>query len=250
MKFEEAVVLLELSLTKSIQRFDEKSGILFSGGLDSSIIAKICEELNKDVKLYSVGMKGSYDLKHVERAREFFNFEINVREIREEELEGYAEKVVHIIHTSDPMHVSIGIPIYLACESAKKDGVTLLLSGQGADELFAGYHRYLSLAEEELELSLSRDYEKLLKVDIPRDIAIATANSVEIRFPFLDEEVVKVAFDIPASWKLKNGIRKYILRELAKQKGVPDFIYEGRKRAIQYSTGTHRALRKLARKRI
>lgn len=226
----------------------EKFGILFSAGLDSSLIAKICEDLGKKSTLYSVGMKGCAELVQIEKAREFFN-EIKVREINIDEIESYARKVIAAINSSSAMHVGIGIPLYIACEEAKKDRYKLVLLGQGADELFAGYNRYLRMSQDELEKALRSDLEELLKVNILRDIAIAGANSLELGVPYLDSEVVKVALSIPAELKIKDGIRKYILREVARKRGLPEFVCVREKKAVQYSSGVDKALRKIAKEK-
>lgn len=226
----------------------EKFGILFSAGLDSSLIAKICEDLGKKPTLYSVSMQGSQEIAQIEKARKFFN-EVKIREVNIEEIESYARKVIAAINSSNAMHVGIGIPLYIACGEAKKDGHRLVLCGQGADELFAGYSRYLRMPKEVLKEALHRDVKELLEVNILRDLAIASANSVELGVPYLDSEVIKVAFSIPAELKIKNGARKYVLREVAKKRGLPEFIYAREKKAVQYSTGVDKALRKLAKEK-
>lgn len=243
------IAKLDNALTDAVikaTRGFEKFGILFSAGLDSSLIAKLCEDLGKKPTLYSVGMQDSAERAQIEKAN--FN-DIKIREISIDEVESYARKVIAAINSSNVMHVGIGIPLYIACEEVKKDGYKLVLSGQGADELFAGYNRYLRMSQDELEKALRSDLEELLKVNILRDIAIAGANSLEFGVPYLDSEVVKVALNIPAELKIKNGIRKYILREVAKKRGLPEFIYTREKKAVQYSTGVDKALRKLAKEK-
>ncbi|MBI5253006.1 MAG: asparagine synthase C-terminal domain-containing protein [Euryarchaeota archaeon] len=233
------------AVTRATHSF-EKFGILFSAGVDSSLIAKLCEDLGKKPTLYSVGINGCAELAQIEKAN--FN-EIKIRAINIEEVEGYARKVIAAINSHNAMHVGIGIPLYIACEEAKKDGHKLALSGQGADELFAGYNRYLRMTQHELEKALRSDLEELLKANILRDIAIAGANSLELGVPYLDSEVVKVALSIPAELKIKDGIRKYILREVARKRGLPEFIYAREKKAVQYSTGIDKALRKIAKEK-
>lgn len=225
-----------------------KFGILFSAGLDSSLIAKICEDLGKKPTLYSVGMQGPQKIAQIEKAREFFN-EIKIREINIEEIESYARKVIAAINSCSAMQVGIGIPLYIACEEAEKDGLKLVLCGQGADELFAGYSRYLRMPQAALEETLRRDVKELLEVNILRDIAIARANSLELGVPYLDSEVIKVAFSIPVELKIKSGMRKCILREVARKRGLPEFIYAREKKAVQYSTGVDRALRRISREK-
>ncbi|MEE8167473.1 MAG: asparagine synthase C-terminal domain-containing protein [Candidatus Hydrothermarchaeales archaeon] len=242
------IVDLDSALEGAVERCtsSQATGILFSGGLDSSLIAKIYEDLNMEATLYSVAMPGSHDFEHIRGIEEFFKFDVKLRELAHEELEGYARRVIAAIKNRDPLHVSIGIPFYAACEEAKSDGMKAILIGQGADELFAGYHRYLRMPPEELEKSLVQDLEKLLQVDIKRDEAIARANELELKAPYLDEELVNMALNIPIDLKIKGDVRKFILREVAKRRGLPRGIIESKKKAVQYSTGVDKALRKIA----
>ncbi|MFH1774782.1 MAG: asparagine synthase-related protein [Methanobacteriota archaeon] len=245
------IAKLDNALTDAVikaARGFEKFGILFSAGLDSSLIAKLCEDLGKKPTLYSVGMQGSAELVQIEKARKFFNG-IKIRVISIDEVESYARKVIAAINSYNVMHVGIEIPLYIACEEAKKDGHKLVLCGQGADELFAGYNRYLGMPRNELEKALRSDVEELLKVNILRDIATARANSLELGVPYLDGEAVKVALSIPVGLKIKNSIRKYILKEVARKRSLPEFIYAREKKAVQYSTGVDKALRKLAKEK-
>lgn len=226
-----------------------KVGLLFSGGVDSSLLARIVEELGREAVLYTVGLEGCQDFEHAEKASDFFDSELKCRVIREEDLADYARKVVYAIEEYNPMKVSVGIPLYAACEAAKRDGLKVVIAGQGADELFAGYKRYLRLSEDRLEAALLRDIERMAEVNLQRDDAIAMANSLELRVPYLDRDVVGVALGLPAKYKIKDGRRKHILRLAARKKGLPDFIVERHKKAVQYSTGVEKALRMLAKEK-
>lgn len=189
------------------------------------------------------------DFRYVEKARGFFKSEIKFKEIDQDKLQRYVEKVTYTIKSCNPMQVAIGIPIYIACETAKKDGLNVVLAGQGADELFAGYHRYLSMTLKELKEELIKDLENMPERDLRRDKAIAKADSIELRLPYLDKDVVSIALAMPTNLKIREGIRKYILREIAKRKGLPEFIINREKKAIQYSTGVDKALRKIVKKK-
>jgi asparagine synthase (glutamine-hydrolysing) len=126
------------------------------------------------------------------------------------------------------------------------DGLKVVIAGQGADELFAGYRRYLRVSGAGLEEELLMDIERIAEVKLQRDDAIAMANSLELRVPYLDREVVGIALGLSADYKIKEGRRKHILRLVARKKGLPEFIVERGKKAVQYSTGVEKALRMLA----
>jgi asparagine synthase (glutamine-hydrolysing) len=240
---------LDFALTKAVAESTdglEEFGILFSSGLDSSLIAKICEDLGRETILYAVGMPGAHDLGFIRKAKGFFRSEVKARTIDPAELEEYVEKTIRVIDDYNPVQVGIGIPLYIACEVAKGDGMPVILAGQGADELFAGYHRYLGMPVKELEQELQKDLEELYPTIEKRDLAIAGANSIELRLPYLADEVVEIAREIPVDLKIKKGVRKYILREVAKRKGLPEIITKKEKKAVQYSSGVDKALKKLS----
>ncbi len=247
-KVKSPVEELEAALVSAVEKRTRgvKVGLLFSAGLDSSVLAWIMKDLRREdeLTLYTVGMENSPDIKYVSRLEE--DFELRILIINEEELMDYVRKVIYAIEDWNPMKVSVGVPLYAACEAAREDGLKVVLSGQGADELFAGYHRYLRMGSEELKKALTKDIQKLAEVNLERDDAVAMANSLELRVPYLDSRVVEAAIGIPVNYKIKDGRRKHILRIIARRKGVPEFIVERDKKAVQYATGVEKALRKLA----
>jgi asparagine synthase (glutamine-hydrolysing) len=123
-----------------------------------------------------------------------------------------------------------------------------MFSGQGADELFAGYHRYRRLlAEGRLEDALRHDLENIHHVNLERDDVVTMANSVELRVPFLDLQLIGVALTIPADLKIRgpeDELRKRILREAAIEMGVPEYIAMRPKKAAQYGSGIDKVLRR------
>ena len=220
-------------------------GIAFSGGLDSSIIAA----LSFEPELYSVGMEGSHDIQQTEKAAHLLGLEekLHLHEITIDEMESDLPDVMRAVESSDPLKVSTAIPLFFASRDAHRDGIRVMLSGQGADELFAGYRRYESMNPAELEHALRRDLDNIAANNLERDDAVTMANAVELRVPYLDREVVELALRIAPELKVHNGVRKYILR-LAVEKLLPHELVFKEKKAAQYSSGVYSALKKLAKK--
>jgi asparagine synthase (glutamine-hydrolysing) len=242
----EAGEMLYEALERSVKkRYYKPCAIAFSGGLDSSILAAMC----KDAKLYSVGMAGSHDIKQTRSAARLLGLpdNLHLHEITMGELESAIPNVVKAIESPDPLMVSIALPLYFASKYANSDGLRVILSGQGADELFAGYKRYESLGPEDLEISLRKDLDNIAKNNLERDDAVTMANSVELRVPYLDKKVIELALSISPELKIHKGIRKYILRRAA-SKILPDELAWKEKKAAQYSSGIYSAMEKLARK--
>lgn len=238
------------ALYEAIGRAVEKrrytpSALAFSGGLDSSLIAALCP----DIELYSVGMAGSHDILQTKRAAQLLRLsdKLHLHELTPDEVESALPDVIRAVESGDPLKVSIAMPLFFASKDAHNDGIRVMLSGQGADELFAGYKRYESMTPVELELALRKDIDNIAENNLERDDAVTMANAVELRVPYLDREVVELAMRIAPELKIHNGIRKYILR-LAAKKLLPDELVFKEKKAAQYSSGIYSALLKLARK--
>lgn len=219
--------------------------VAFSGGLDSSLIAALCPE----AELYSVGMAGSHDIEHTQKAAMLMGLEgrLHMHELTLDDVERAIPSVITATGSAEPMQVSIALPLFFASGDAARDGIRVMLSGQGADELFAGYKRYESLDPDRLEEVLRSDLDKMAENNLERDDAVTMANAVELRVPYLDREVVELALRIAPGLKIKSGVRKSILRSAA-MKVIPDGLAMKEKKAAQYSSGIYSAIEKLAMK--
>ncbi|MCX9012185.1 MAG: asparagine synthetase B [Candidatus Methanoperedens sp.] len=227
------------------KRLYNPCAIAFSGGLDSSLIAAFCPS----AELYSVGMKGSHDILQTEKAASLLGFgdKLHLHELTIEEVESALPDVIKAIESTDPLKVSIAMPLFFASKDAHENGIRVMLSGQGADELFAGYKRYESMNPDELEKALRNDLDNIAANNLERDDAATMSNAVELRVPYLDKEVVELALRIAPELKVRAGVRKYILR-LAAGRLLPRELAWKEKKAAQYSSGIYTALEKLAKK--
>ena len=177
--------------------------------------------------------------------------------------------VVSIIdRKEDPLQVSCAVPVYIAAKAAAKDGLKIMLSGQGGDELFGGYARYLKEVGDKKKLTdvMKRDVKRAYDDNLNRDMAMAKAHDIELRFPFMNDKLGKfVMNDIPVEFKIKSitdekksefscidemegsrYVRKYILRKVAKEFGVPNNILNRPKKALQYGSHSMKMLDKIA----
>ena len=246
-------------------------GLIFSGGVDSTILALILKEIAQkrndtntveegivkplNVKLYSVGVENSQDIKFSKKIAEELNLPLKTIIIDETTVKESIKPVLTAIEDDNIMKLGVGMTIYLATKAMKEDGIKVALSGQGADELFGGYNRYLKHFEENslidayfsLDEEIYHDIANMYHVNLERDDAVSMANGVELRVPFLDKDIIDLALDIPGKYKIKNGedlLRKHILRDSAKSMGVPDYIALRPKKAAQYGSGINKILKK------
>ncbi|MBQ9160629.1 MAG: asparagine synthetase B [Methanobrevibacter sp.] len=243
--------MLRLSVLKRVDGLSE-IGVIFSGGLDSSYLALLLKEISENIplkiKLYAVGAKDSKDVEAAIYASKFLNLELEICEVTEELIRESLPQVVKAIGDDNLMKVGVGLTTYFATEMVARDGIKVAISGQGADELFGGYKRYLkSFVEGTLNYDLREDMSNMYHVNLERDDACSMLNSVELRLPFLDKKLVELVLNIPDNKKIvsmHDDMRKSILRKIAFEDGLNYDIAYRPKKAAQYGTGIDKILRK------
>jgi len=231
---------LENLLNYSVMnRVAKKTGVLFSGGLDSTLVALLASR-HSEVLLYTAGARESQDVEWAGKVADHLGLPLKVRHFDVDELREVIPRVAFAIEEPNPMNLAIGLPLYFATQLASRDGIRVLLSGQGADELFGGYAKYLHRPE-----LMWGDLLTMAERNLARDDKIAMLNGVEGRYPFLSLPVVGLALNVPLELKISSE-RKLILRKLAKKLGLPDWIAMRPKKAAQYGSNAQNLLRRIA----
>ena len=243
--------LLKLSVSKRVEEL-QSVGVIFSGGVDSSYLALLLKEISQNIPLkiilYAVGVEGSKDLDSAIYASKFLNLELKTLILTEDMVRNALPEVVNAIGDDNLMKVGVGLTTYFATKIVAQDDLKVAISGQGADELFGGYKRYLkSFVDDTLNYDIREDISNMYHVNLERDDACSMLNSVELRLPFLDESLVELALNIPDNKKIvsmHDDMRKSILRKLAFEEGLDYEIAYRPKKAAQYGTGIDKILRK------
>jgi len=233
----------------------KKIGIIFSGGIDSVLVAHIAATMVPEVRCYTGGVKGSSDIAYARQIAERLNLELKVCEFSQDEVERLIPEVVGIIEDSNAGQVEVALPVYGAVKLAHEDGVKVMFTGQGADELFGGYSWYAKVAEKEgykrLRQHMVQDLLLLYKETLEREDKITMAHSIELREPFLDPEVIRVALATDLRLNVKGGhdmLGKHVHRRVAQELGIPKDIAYRLKEAAQHGSGMHGTLDSIARK--
>lgn len=229
----------------------EKVGIMFSGGIDSALIAYTAKRFKKKLFVYSLGVEGSEDIKYSRKFAEELGLHVNEILVGEEELVGYYRKVQSLLNESDLMKLELSIPFFICSLHANRDGVRVILTGSGAEELFAGYDRHLQcfLRGGDLRKMLSEELRALYSKDLKNAEFIASINHCELRYPFLDMGFIELATSLKPELNLsKEGEKKRILKAISKEIGLPEDVVERPKKAMQYGSGIHKILLKAGRK--
>src|SRR3989344_2858356 len=242
---EKTAALLDHAIEKRIP--EKKFGLLFSGGIDSTYLAKYFKDKGYDFTCYTAVLDSEAipaDLEAAQKVAKELGLKLKVKKIKIEEIPQYLKKIVPLIEDSNVVKVGVALTFYVACEMAKEDGCKVIFSGLGSEEIFAGYERHKNSANinQECLSGLRKMYER----DLYRDDVLTMDNNMELRLPFLDLELIDYALKIPEKYKIKGEVTKYILREIALEKGIPKEYAFRKKTAAQYGSKFDYALGKLA----
>ena len=250
-------LVLEEAVTKWMVA-DVEVGSFLSGGLDSSIIAAIAHRVLADagkgpLRTFSVGVAGSPDLVAARAVAERIGTDHREMVFTGEDVAAVLPHVIYHLESADVDLVRSAIPTLFAARLARKD-VKAVLTGEGADELFAGYayqHDYVddprALADE-----LTRSLGTMHNINLQRVDRMTMAESLEARTPFLDCELIEFAQSIPATLKLcrtnpdavestGTSTEKWILRKACADLLPTDLVWR-KKAQFDEGSGTVDAL--------
>jgi asparagine synthase (glutamine-hydrolysing) len=198
---------------------DVPVGVFLSGGLDSTLIAAIAArqyaEAGRQLPTFAVGMEGSPDLVAARKAAKYLDTEHHERVYTADEALAAVAPVVRAIEHFDPSLVRSAVPNYLLAEMTSRH-VKVVLTGEGADELFAGYSYYRDFADPSaLHDELVRTVQGLHNLNLQRCDRVTMAHGLEARVPFLDRQVIALGLRLPAAWKRSgDGVpEKRLLRQ-------------------------------------
>lgn len=260
--------LLEESIRKCVQG-QKKVGLIYSSGIDSTLVGVVASKI-VSVQAYNVGIAGSPDTTYARKERDNVPFDVSFIEVSETDIEDALPVVLKAIGEPNPLKLAVGIPFYFASKKAKEDGFSVMLCGQGPDELFGGYSKYLDALASggypKLESAMKKDIESLYESQLSYDEHVCRLNAITLKFPYMDDDFVRFALSIPVELKIREAsgkpeyacvdefagkrfIRKFALREAAKKAEVPAGILNRRKKAAQYGSGIQKTIEKIARKR-
>jgi asparagine synthase (glutamine-hydrolysing) len=244
--------LLEQSIKGRVNGLKEVA-VAFSGGLDSSLIAFLANKCGVKVNLFHVSLENQEETEDAIEAAEALNLPLQVDLFKDSDLEKTLPKVVELIEEADPVKVSIGVSFYWVAKKAAESGFKVMLAGQGADELFGGYQRYVNECckdgTEKVRKTMFNDVVRIHESNLERDLKITSFHDVELRVPFGSFDLVEFALGLPVELKIENKtdtLRKLVLRMVALNVGLPNLMTEKPKKAVQYSTGINNAIKKIA----
>lgn len=254
---------LETNKKRAIRNFKDKiteairknavnnCGVLFSGGIDSTLISFLLKKISIDFSCYSAGLENSQDIKWAEKVAKELGFRLKTRILNLNEFEEVVKKVTKLLNEPDVMKVGVAGVFYSASLLAKKDNVSVLFSGLGSEEIFAGYERHLNAMKtwKDVHNECWNGLKNMWERDLQRDFLIMKENNMELRIPFLDKEVIVSAMNIHPMYKISKDKKKIILSEAAEELGLKKEFAWRKKKAAQYGSNFIKGIDKLARKK-
>ena len=227
----------------------KKIGIAFSGGVDSTLISKICSDMNYDITLLTIGFPESHDILFAKEVNAYLKYSHHTLEIDSDTFPTISSKIHQTINTDNLSWNENCIAFYYVSKLANSLDLDTVVTANGIDELFCGYNAYReafsggeSKINEVMIAKLDNELKMMKSVNI-----IASEFGVTILQPLLTSKFIDYAKTIPISEKIHDSedlYRKHIIRKLASEVNVPELSCTKRKKALQYGSKIHKALLK------
>lgn len=220
-------------------------GISFSGGVDSSLLAKIAKDLDYDIILLTMGFVDSHDVEFSKTMAKTLGIQHEIELISENTFSDVARKISDMINVDNLSWNENCIAFYYVAKLAKKHNISKVITANGIDELFCGYTSYRDFIPEGEEAVIGLMKEKLdNEIRMMKAVNQITSEfGVQIVQPFLSEKFIEFAKTVPLEHKIKDKddlMRKHIVRKLALSIGVPEESALKQKKAMQYGSLIHK----------
>jgi len=228
---------------------DKKIGVAFSGGVDSTLLAKLVKDMGYNIHLLTIGFQDSHDINFAKEVNQILNLPHSISEIDPEKFKEVSQKINHIIKSDNLSWNENSIAFYYVAELAQKNGLKTVVTANGIDELFCGYNSYREAIEkgEDEVVKMMNDKLKNEKEMMVAINAVTAEFDVTMIQPFLLPNFIEYAKKIPVSEKIHGQDdmqRKHPIRELAMDYGIPEVAAQKQKKALQYGSQIHKSLLK------
>lgn len=209
---ENLIEVLIKSVQKRLPPINHPAAVFLSGGLDSSIIASITSKLRSDIVYFTLGENVTHDLTFAKKVAKHLQLKnlVIVPLPSEDELPSLIDKVVYVTESYNPSIISNGLATYLLARAIRNLGIKIVLTGEGADELFGGYHLF---SENELwQETRERLIQDMTFTELRRLDLACMANGIEPRCPFLDQAVKALSDQMVYQQLYCEDMNKVVLR--------------------------------------
>jgi len=180
---------------------DKKIGVAFSGGVDSTLLAKLVKDMGHDIHLLTIGFQDSHDINFAKEENQILNFPHSISEIDPEKFKDVSQKINQTIKSDNLSWNENSIAFYYVAELAQKNGLKTVVTANGIDELFCGYNSYREAIEkgEDEVVKMMNDKLKNEKEMMVAINAVTAEFGVTMIQPFLLPNFIEYAKKIPVS---------------------------------------------------
>jgi len=233
-KYEELFDKIKTAISETVT--DKKIGIAFSGGVDSTMISKVCKDMDFDITLLTIGFAESHDILFAKEINEHLNYPHHVLEIDPDTFSEISSKIHEKIKTDNISWNENCIAFYYVSKLAQSLELDTVVTANGIDELFCGYNAYRDAFEkgdkEIIQVMNSKIDNELKMMRAVNEVC--SEFEVKVFQPLLSKDFISYAKTLPISDKIHDKddlMRKHIIRQLASEVGVPDISSTKRKKA-------------------
>jgi len=240
---------LFVTVTENLRGIN-KIGIAFSGGVDSTLLAMICKNMNIDTTLLTVGFPDSNDIEFSKSISHKINMNHKILEIEKGDLPVITKKIKNEISCSNTSHIENCIAFNYIAKLASNNDIRVVLTANGFDELFCGYNNFRFIFNQGNDTINKTIESKILnELELTNEIKqVAKEYRVSILQPFLSKGFISVAMKFPIYNKIVGNddvLRKHIIRKIALSFDLPPEVIFRRKKAIQYGSLIHKYYKKI-----
>lgn len=214
--------LLDNAVRKQVNT-DLPLAVMFSGGIDSTVILHLARKHHPNVTAFTIGFEGAADIAVARRFCEEHGIPQHVYHLQRSELIEALPRVIYESEFFEGIDAMDACVAYFGYRLVRERGFKVALCGEGSDEVLAGYDLFREHPNQH-EL-LEYRVNNLHRTDLQRVDRASMMNSVETRVPFMDRDFLRFAYHLPMAWKLVNGTEKWILREAFRNQ-LPAYIVE------------------------
>jgi len=193
---------------------NKKTGVWLSGGLDSSVISALAKPLVNELHTFTIGFPSAPDLTYARMVADHIKSIHHEKLISFEDILNALPMVIYHLESFDALIVRSSIVNFLVAQLTS-EYVEEVFSGEGGDELFAGYEYIKSIPFNKVETELIEITQRMHNTALQRVDRCSSAFATTAHVPFLDEDMVELAIRMPVECKLYNGVGKWILRQAA-----------------------------------
>ncbi len=229
---------------------DREVYLSYSGGIDSTLLLLVAEKMGIETRIVTASTPGSGEEERVVEALEMLGIgaNIHIALIDEENIDRYLDIASRYIDTSNPILLPIAIAEYAAMSQVPSN--RRLIMGQGADELFGGYDKYRREYEHFRTANLI-DISTLQYTTTQLEWRIASDLGIYVDYPYTHVEAIETSLQTPSRYKVmdrNDRHRKWVIRKALEILGAPKELYMRPKKAMQYSTGLKKLIKRTAEK--